>query len=1157
MLGTQTGDPFESRRALEESGGVRYLEAALEEVRDAVVVTGGDERVAFWNAGADRLFRIDARAALGRRFSELVQPRWLNPEQEALGRASLAREGRWKGERVHVLGEGRELPVETTLRVLRDERGATQGLLVVSRELPAPVPLPASPEPRLRALFEGLELALALGRVAVEGDAPVDLILEEVNEAFETYTGLQSAQMLGRRVTEVLPDLFLAPDSPLALLLDVASTGLPRHFTRTSPRTGRCYAAKAFRSEPGRVALAFDDLSSLSEVQRRLRESEERFRRVVDQLPDSLLLYDAERRVQVANQASQRLSGKSADELLGRRDEEIWPREHVARFLPHLERALATGEAQRLEMPSLRPGGSEVVTFVPLLDEAGKVCHVVSVSHDISHRKRAEEAARRSEVEAQRRSAELAAVFDALDEPVLVFDASGAVTAANAATRALFGLDLVRLDAQAYCDLIRARLRPLHGPCAESEALPSRRALAGETVRAEVFRLTDASGAERIVEVSAIPLLIDGHIVGSVAASHDVSQRQRAEDALRESEELFRTLAENLPDAIARFDRANRFLYANLAHRRAAWLPGDLLRRPDPQVELACERLEKLTALSERVFATGRPDSLELTLQTPEGARHFETRLFPELAPDGEVRSVLSLSREVTERRRAEEALRESEQTLRLALDAAKMAMWSWDLDSGEMVWSQRCTALFPENAVTYERLIAAIHPEDRDRIAAAVAATLERGEDYDVEMRVPWPGGDIHWVAAKGRAFFDSGRCVRMAGMALDVTERKRGEEALRAAKEQLELADQRKNAFLAMLSHELRNPLAPIRNSLYVLGQSRPDSDPARRAQQIIERQVTQLTRLVDDLLDVTRIARGKVRLQRQRLDLGRLARRVAEDHRSVFARSGLELELQVGEAPLWVWGDPMRLAQVMGNLLNNAAKFTPRGGKATLAVERTGPGFASIRVRDTGVGVAPEALAHLFEPFVQARETLSRSGGGLGLGLALVKGLVDQHGGEVRVHSDGPGHGAEFVVQLPLEAEGEQPEAPSPAIPRGTTRRVLLIEDNEDAAESLKAALELGGHTVELAFDGADGLEKARRFRPDAVLCDLGLPGMDGYQVARSLRADPALRGLFLVALSGFASPEDVERSRQAGFDRHVAKPPDPKELEQLLAAAPGMS
>jgi two-component system CheB/CheR fusion protein len=384
------------------------------------------------------------------------------------------------------------------------------------------------------------------------------------------------------------------------------------------------------------------------------------------------------------------------------------------------------------------------------------------------------------------------------------------------------------------------------------------------------------------------------------------------------------------------------------------------------------------------------------------------------------------------------------------------------------------------------------------------------------------------------------------------DITRSKESEAALREANLQLAEADRRKDEFLAVLSHELRNPLAPITNSLYVLDRAAPGGEQARRAHAIIERQVSHMTRLVSDLLDVSRITRGKIPLQCERIDLREAVSRTLEDHRSVFVARGIELHGEQPGRPVWVNGDATRLAQALGNLLHNSAKFTNDGGAVSVMLRQEGQ-TAVLRVRDTGVGIAPDMLGGIFHPFIQGDRTLDRSPGGLGLGLALVKGVVELHGGEVAAHSEGFGNGAEFTVRLPTQPE------PAPAAPPELelvkrARRILVIEDNEDAAESLREALALDEHEVALAFDGPHGLERARSFKPEVVLCDVGLPGMDGYQVARAFRSDHELNGIALVALTGYALPEDVERAKDAGFDRHLAKPPEIGALERILAELP---
>ena len=350
---------------------------------------------------------------------------------------------------------------------------------------------------------------------------------------------------------------------------------------------------------------------------------------------------------------------------------------------------------------------------------------------------------------------------------------------------------------------------------------------------------------------------------------------------------------------------------------------------------------------------------------------------------------------------------------------------------------------------------------------------------------------------------------------------------------------ADERKNEFLGLLAHELRNPLAPMTVSLLILEQSPPGSERALRAQAVIERQVRHLSRLIDDLLDVTRISHGKIQIAREPLELVEVVRSCIEDQHGGVAEKNLQLDVDLPDTAIWVDGDRTRLCQVLNNLLSNASKFTDAGGRIQVRLAADEPD-AVIEVADSGAGIEAELLPRIFQPFTQGTTSLARANGGLGLGLALVRALVELHGGTVSAHSDGPGTGARFVVRLPTRPAAAPTPAPDAAPASAQRYRVLLVEDNRDAALSLKEALELQGHQVDVAHTGPEGLEKATALVPDLVLCDIGLPAIDGYEVARRLRADDRLRSTLLVALSGYAAEQDRARAQAAGFDRHVAKP-----------------
>jgi PAS domain S-box-containing protein len=428
---------------------------------------------------------------------------------------------------------------------------------------------------------------------------------------------------------------------------------------------------------------------------------------------------------------------------------------------------------------------------------------------------------------------------------------------------------------------------------------------------------------------------------------------------------------------------------------------------------------------------------------------------------------------------------------------------------------------------------------------------------------------GHAVWALMAARPIFDAQGEFRGAlDLFTDITERKRLEVQLRQRAEELAEAHRRKDDFLALLGHELRNPLAPIRTAVGLLAMKGDDPAVVAQARDMIARQAGQMTRLVDELLDAGRIARGKVQLQRERLDLGVLLRAAVGDQRAGLEAAGLAVGVETPAGPVWVRGDAVRLTQVVGNLLDNAQKSTDPGGRITvrLAVEES---CAVLSVEDTGIGIAPEALPKLFEAFSQVNPAPERSQGGLGLGLSVVKGLVELHGGRVEAASAGLGRGALFMAQLPLDTasrDRERPESPAseapgadaPGSPRRTPAadapgsppgKVLIIEDNHDAAESMQMLLSAYGYEVSVAHAGPAGIALARALAPDVVICDLGLPGLSGYEVARALRAEPVTSAALLVCVSGYGQEHDRRKAREAGFEALV-KPVDPELLVRLL-------
>jgi PAS domain S-box-containing protein len=500
-----------------------------------------------------------------------------------------------------------------------------------------------------------------------------------------------------------------------------------------------------------------------------------------------------------------------------------------------------------------------------------------------------------------------------------------------------------------------------------------------------------------------------------------------------------------------------------------------------------------------------------------------------------------------------QEALRASEERLDLAQRAGRIGTFEWNIRTGAVSWSATKEELYglPAGGFggRYEDWKQAVHPDDRDRAEADRSRAVSGRTMLDTEFRIVRPDGETRWIASKGKVFYAAdGEPLRMLGVSLDITERKQAEEELRDA-------DRKKDEFLATLAHELRNPLAPIRNAVQILNAKGSIHPDLRRARAVLDRQVQLMARLLEDLLDVSRISRNRLELRMERVELAAVLDGALETSRPVIEAASHELTLTLPPEPIHLEADPVRLAQVFANLLNNAAKYTDEGGRIRLTAERQGS-HAIVSVRDSGIGIAAEVLPNIFEIFSQAKLASVRSQDGLGIGLSLVKGLVGLHGGSVEARSDGPGRGSEFVVRLPVAAEAPVHEPARPHAddrqPPATRWRILIVDDNQDSADSLAMLLQIMGNEVGTAYDGEQAVEAAEAIRPDVALLDIGMPKLNGYDTCRRMREQPWGKGMFLIALTGWGRAEDRRRADEAGFNLHMVKPVDPDVLMKLLAS-----
>ena len=542
-----------------------------------------------------------------------------------------------------------------------------------------------------------------------------------------------------------------------------------------------------------------------------------------------------------------------------------------------------------------------------------------------------------------------------------------------------------------------------------------------------------------------------------------------------------------------------------------------------------------------------RPDGSRLTVLAHANPIHDES---------GRAIGAVNVLVDISERRHAEEV----QSLLAAIVETSDDAIVSKSLDGRILSWNTGAVRLFgytPAEAIG-SSIMLIIQPERQDE-EVDVLARLGRGEriDHYETVRVAKDGGRIEISLTISPVRDRTGRIVAASKVARDITARKRAEKTLIDLNERLREADRRKDEFLAVLAHELRNPLAPISNALQILRLSSELSPTGECSRAIMERQVNHLVRLVEDLLEVSRITRGKVELRRELVELVAVIGSAVETSRPLIEAASHQLAIAVSPEPILLEADPVRLAQVITNVLNNAAKYTNQGGQIWLTARREN-GEALISIRDNGVGIRAEMLRRVFELFAQVDGTLDRAQGGLGIGLTLAKNVVELHGGRIEAKSAGPGKGSEFIIHLPVATKelalgvtaSESPLGPS----KLPSRRILVVDDARSAVYTLSTLLESMGQQVSTALDAVEALERARTERPDLVISDIGMPHINGYELARRLRNEPGLEGVILVALTGYGQDTDRERAREAGFDDHLVKPVSLDSLRNLLATLP---
>jgi PAS domain S-box-containing protein len=663
--------------------------------------------------------------------------------------------------------------------------------------------------------------------------------------------------------------------------------------------------------------------------------------------------------------------------------------------------------------------------------------------------------------------------------------------------------------------------------------------------------------------------------VTALLLSAAISERQGTEEVLRRNEELARHQFEEMealyrmaPVGLSLVDTSLRYVRINQTLAVINGVPvektlGRTLHQVIPEIAPG------IAPIYRQVIETGEPVlGFEIhgsTPREPGGERDWVVSYYPLKGIGSTVAGVGCIVQDVTDRKRAEQALRQSEASLRHRLDEMNTLLEI--LPTGVWIGNSDCSKI-TGNPAAYEMMglprginasVTTDKPEMPSGLRIFANGVEVRPEDApmqqvarsgkalrNIEHELVFPDGTRKAVYASIAPLFHADGKVRgVIGSYADFSERKQAEQALKEA-------DQRKNEFLATLAHELRNPLAPISNALHLLRLSGNNPELQAEARGIMERQLGQMVRLIDDLLDVSRITRNKLKLRKERIELATAIQSALEATQPLIERLAHRLTVMLPPDPLYVHADPVRLAQVFTNLLNNAAKFTPRGGHIWFAADRQNANVL-VSVRDTGIGIAGEHLPRLFALFSQVTPALERSQGGLGIGLSLVRGLVELHGGSVEARSEGLGRGSEFVVRLPVcstAVQGPQKQEGECKLISSSCSRILVVEDNQDCAASLGRLLKQLGHDIRTALDGLEAVQIAETFQPQVVLLDIGLPKINGYDVARRIRQQPWGRNLLLIAMTGWGQEEDKRRAWEAGFDHHLVKPANLKTLLGLL-------
>jgi PAS domain S-box-containing protein len=987
-------------------------------------------------------------------------------------------------------------------------------------------------------------------------------LVQSWNGAAEKLFGHPAVQAIGRPLSAVIvPD-----DAPLdlaALLVPLrAGQAVKRDAKCTRPNGERIHVAITLSPhvEPPAeligVSVIVHDNTEEARAQARLRESEELFRTIFELSPAGVVLIDPDRNTIVAcNEEAARANGYTREEFVGRGVLDIVSPSIHGLSLQRRERILAGGgdsyDSRHVTKSGVERDVHVTVRMVSILGER----RMISVWEDITVRRKAEMALRESQ-------ARLAMGVRVAGLALADIDYhSGQIQLSPEAAR-LFGLG------EQAMSVPRETLHATFHPDDRAEVLRQIEATldpAGDGWFAMELRVVWPSGEVRWLRVRKQVFFSEGegrarHPVGALIAALDVSAEKVADEAVRTSEQRFRSIFDNAAVGIAHVSLDARFMRVNPKFCAITGYAADeLMSMTVDQITHPQDQATDVVMLRRLRRGETETYAREKRYVRKDGRIVWASLTVSMLRTTaGEPLYFIASVEDITERKAALEAVEQQRRFIERLTEVVPSILYVFDLDAQRHVWVNRQAGAAlgypPQDAGQWgpDLRMRNIHPDDLAQVTGQLPAlaSLGEGQTLETEFRLRHHDGGWRWFRSRETVFKrdGDGRVLEVIGVASDIDASKRAEESMREA-------DRKKDAFIATLAHELRNPLAPIRNAVRLLRRQGPADPELQRCRDIIDRQVAQMAHLLDDLLDVSRITQGRLALRREPLDLAQVVEHALEIAQPVVEARGHALTVRRPDQTLVVDGDLTRLAQIFSNLLINAAKYTPDGGQIMLAVAQEA-GDVVVRVRDNGAGIAADHLLQVFEMFSRGKSAEVSAQDGLGIGLSLVKGLVELHGGSVSASSGGAGQGSEFLVRLPLagamlptpRAPASYQDADLPA-PRKSLR-VLVADDSVDIADTMQMLLELEGFDVEVAYDGEQALERAASFLPDVMLCDLGMPRMNGYEVARRLRAQPWGAHLTLIAQTGWGHESDRRRTREAGFDHHMVKPVDPNALCELL-------